>query len=421
MCVRNKPYDVFQVFEDGNEKQITANDLQHLPVPPDVIVKADVTVWTEILYDRFGVDKLSEFERKYGSLKDVDLNKQDDFGNTVIYYAARNADLMLVKRLHEAGASLFSTSASLGKNVMNDRSVLMAAVEGASHWDVDENPEPSPVVDYVSRRFRILFRHDHSLYLSAVNFQDQDGNTVLHIACKQKQANMLVTQNLLKAGVDLHVRNAYGHTALHEAVIAGHLGVVRFLRAKGLSLFDLNAQGQTILHLASDAGHLHLVKYCLKNNVGLTQQDDHRRTALDAAINAFQVHVVRYLISRGAKFDRPDLQDILTTAVKTGNAAMVDFLCFGGGANANGVDEGTPLLIIAIKRGHVDVVEALIDVNADRNLPGNKVSAMSIMRLLPNDSGFLNVNEIVNYFRCVCCLSSISAWFTTHDANDACR
>jgi ankyrin repeat protein len=49
----------------------------------------------------------------------------------------------------------------------------------------------------------------------------------------------------------INARNVCGHTALHDAVDAGHLSVARILVSSGSDVNAANRHGSTPLHLAS--------------------------------------------------------------------------------------------------------------------------------------------------------------------------
>ncbi|XP_060590107.1 NF-kappa-B inhibitor cactus-like [Ruditapes philippinarum] len=115
-----------------------------------------------------------------------------------------------------------------------------------------------------------------------VDKRDKDGNTALHIACRQGQHKNV--QNLLEPvryheikhnsydipyqtiPQDLSIKNYEGLTCLHLAASHGHLDSVSMLLDKDI---DVNLKegktGRTILHNACLTGDLNIVKFLLRH------------------------------------------------------------------------------------------------------------------------------------------------------------
>ncbi|XP_060579522.1 NF-kappa-B inhibitor alpha-like [Ruditapes philippinarum] len=115
-----------------------------------------------------------------------------------------------------------------------------------------------------------------------VDKRDKDGNTALHIACRQGQHKNV--QNLLEPvryheikhnsydipyqtiPQDLSIKNYEGLTCLHLAASNGHLDIVSMLLDKDI---DVNLKegktGRTILHNACLTGDLNIVKLLLRH------------------------------------------------------------------------------------------------------------------------------------------------------------
>ncbi|XP_060579523.1 NF-kappa-B inhibitor alpha-like [Ruditapes philippinarum] len=115
-----------------------------------------------------------------------------------------------------------------------------------------------------------------------VDKRDKDGNTALHIACRQGQYKNV--QNLLEPvryheikqnpydipyqtiPQDVSIKNYEGFTCLHLAASNGHLDIVSMLLDKDI---DVNLKegktGRTILHNACLTGDLNLVKLLLRH------------------------------------------------------------------------------------------------------------------------------------------------------------
>lgn len=126
--------------------------------------------------------------------------------------------------------------------------------------------------------------------------QDRDGNTALHIACREGYEDIVrqllrpVTYQETRENTydipfqrlpqDMNVRNYEGETCLHIAVRHGHTSIVNLLLDVGA---DINVgdgkSGRTALHIASELNNVDLVKLILyrsdakvdaRNYAGLT-------------------------------------------------------------------------------------------------------------------------------------------------------
>ena len=111
--------------------------------------------------------------------------------------------------------------------------------------------------------------------------RDRDGNTALHIACRN--GSLGIVRTLLEPVTydevlnnkydipyqeipqDFSIANYEGYTALHEAAMNGHNDIVEFLESKGANLNQREMKtGRTILHNACINGDVKLVRNLLK-------------------------------------------------------------------------------------------------------------------------------------------------------------
>lgn len=144
--------------------------------------------------------------------------------------------------------------------------------------------------------------------------QDEDGNTVLHVAVLRGKSDDFIEKLLAKDKVPLNARNKLGRTAFHEAVIVGASeqvikGLVAFAVAHEDdyndedSLFDAqDIHGNTVAHLAVLHEHSrHLLEQFLSfasSNIC----NNNNRTPLEEAIHLGAEDAARKLIAHGAGF-----------------------------------------------------------------------------------------------------------------------
>ncbi len=119
------------------------------------------------------------------------------------------------------------------------------------------------------------------------DFGDEKGFTALHYA--SIQGDVKKVEALIASGAEINIKNKYGNTPLHAAVILNKTGVdktevIKLLLEKSA---DINAQdqfGNTALHFAADAGDHAAVELLQARGADFTIKDKEGLTALDRAI-----------------------------------------------------------------------------------------------------------------------------------------
>jgi cytohesin len=213
-----------------------------------------------------------------------------------------------------------------------------------------------------------------------VNDQDENGETLLHLAVRLN--NVRAIRTLIGLGVDMNARNTDGGTPLYVAARNNCLESVQLLLLPCMAV-DVNARDnndRTPLHVAAERGHLQVVVMLLSlsTKVEIDAGDKTKQTPLHVAAKEGHSKVVGALISLGASVNarNENGETPLHVAAKEGHSEVVEVLLAGEGIDVNAWDEDeqTPLYLAA-ENGHSEVVRILltreeIDVNA-RNWHGN--------------------------------------------------
>ncbi|XP_048250653.1 serine/threonine-protein phosphatase 6 regulatory ankyrin repeat subunit B-like, partial [Haliotis rufescens] len=174
---------------------------------------------------------------------------------------------------------------------------------------------------------------------------DDDGDTILHIACLGGHVDK-VRYVLLQMVADINSRGKYGRTPLMMAAGKGHRQVCDLLVREGADVSLVGVDRNNILHMACLGGHVDIVKYVLSKKV--------------ADIN-----------SRGQYWRTP-----LMMAAEKGHRQVFDLLVREGADVSLVDDDRNNILNVACIGGHVDIVKYVLSQKiADMNVTLNHLHA----------------------------------------------
>ncbi|KAL8800854.1 MAG: hypothetical protein Q9182_004874 [Xanthomendoza sp. 2 TL-2023] len=163
--------------------------------------------------------------------------------------------------------------------------------------------------------------------------------------------------------------------------------------------------GMTSLHFAAFLGIPFFVKKLLDQGAEVDAPDFHGWTPLHIACNVGHVEVVQLLLDVGAAIDfRGEYyKTALWLAAKDGRDTIARLL-LSQGTNVDADFHGITPLHIACEQGHVEVVQSLLDFNADTNIRGDndgrnalhlaaRSSVPAIVRLVLNQGVEVNARS----------------------------
>ena len=231
-----------------------------------------------------------------------------------------------------------------------------------------------------------------------VNMTDKEGNTPLHYAAAL--GFNLVVKELLQAKANVNLQNNEGETPLFLAVTnwehnnmkysnkpwPDYPAVVRLLlqakanvniQCRFYTPFETKKstkyEGPTPLMVASQGGDINLVAMLLDAGAKINIADKEGNTAVLLAQKKGHLDIVYRLLTEGATL--PNAEDFLFLyASNNGNLPEVKKL-LASGVNVNMAQESYPkttALMLAVKGGHLEVVDTLLKAGADPNATDEK-------------------------------------------------
>ncbi|MBN9424083.1 MAG: hypothetical protein BGO63_07625 [Candidatus Accumulibacter sp. 66-26] len=163
-----------------------------------------------------------------------------------------------------------------------------------------------------------------------VNTVDVEGNTLVMLAVRENNAELL--EQLLLRRARLNVRNRNGDTALRLAAFDGKLPFVQRLVEAGA---EVNMYGWSPLSYAAFNGHAPVVDYLLRRGAEIDAKTENGSTALMLAARNGHLAVVESLLKAQAdpNIANENGETALDWAEKGNNGDIVQRLRAAGGAS----------------------------------------------------------------------------------------
>lgn len=293
---------------------------------------------------------LSACKKDRNGVATIDLEIEDECGQTALNIAARNGHYEIVELL----LNLWYTKDGKQTHRVN-----------VNHADRDGwTPLRSASWGGHTEVVKLLIKHvDIQIDLS-----DKEQRTALRAAAWSGHEDIL--KALIAAGADVNSTDRQGRTSLIAASYMGHYEIVEILLENGADVNHLDIDGRSALCVAAlcgSSGYSRVMSILLEYHANTDQQDNDGMSPL--LVSAFEgnTEVCELLLENGAD---PDLADNmgrtpLWAACTTGHAEIVKLLLFWG----CGIDcmdsEGRTVLSIAAAQGNPETVRQLLDRGLD--------------------------------------------------------
>ncbi|XP_078279590.1 inversin isoform X2 [Rhinoraja longicauda] len=198
---------------------------------------------------------------------------------------------------------------------------------------------------------------------------DLEGRTAFMWAAGKGSDDVLQTMLRVKSDIDINMADKYGGTALHAAVLAGHVSTVKLLLEYGAQVDAMDVMKHTPLFRACEMGHKEVIQTLIEGGgrMDLIDQDGH--SPLHWAALGGNADVCQILIQNQIN---PNVQDFagrtpLQCAAYGGYINCMAVL-MENKADPNRQDkEGRTALHWSCNNGYLDAVKLLLGYNAFPN------------------------------------------------------
>ena len=195
-----------------------------------------------------------------------------------------------------------------------------------------------------------------------INTQDEQGNTLLHLALQQESHDILPL--LIAAGSDINKKNSKGMTPLMEAVRTGDQKTVQELIGLGADLDVQDKDGETALIWAMAHKHDAIVELLIAAGADIHKKDKHQYNLLGYACD---IHKAKETVARGLskRTRREELWEFIEHNNSDGVRKLLPTL---DASLINLKNKDRTVLLWAVHKNYRDIVAKLLQAGADVNL-----------------------------------------------------
>ncbi|CAH1775455.1 unnamed protein product [Owenia fusiformis] len=311
-----------------------------------------------------------------------------------VYYAVPHPDVLkiLFEKGFDVNYHILHSVSVASRSVARSTTALHEAARCGSVESCTLLIYGGALIDILERHNRVTplleaCKHNHpgvvTLLLSLganIHHFDKQYYSAIHHAATHPRGHECI-QVLLDSG--LNVDYEKGETALHAAVTAGNIDVVKFLISHGANMHSLEMDpcGLGVLHKASKNNNRSLVELLLESGIDVNYIDAEGNTALHLACSKKHTDIALLLIEKGADFTiRNTIHGQLPLHIAISSKCsheIIDVLLAKGSPLGMSDDRGNTPLMCAINRvmeNKKDIVYKLLYYNCDMDTPNRVLS-----------------------------------------------
>jgi ankyrin repeat protein len=237
----------------------------------------------------------------------------------------------------------------LSRNYLPAVNLPASNVPGEEGVSADEQAEIQKIKDMIQNRPDVLYPSDRLIDAAHNGW-------------------MAAARLLLENGADINALSGGGYSALCAAASAGNNGMVELLLSKGANINKLGGSGLSPLSWAAQSGFKTILETLLSRGTDANGQDrDGDRPLHLAALND-RMALAELLLGHGADVNAPgkDEETALFRAIQNNLLDMVEFLISNKASVNIKSKSGTPLLwAVGNPKINIAIVKALLDNEAD--------------------------------------------------------
>jgi ankyrin repeat protein len=293
---------------------------------------------------------------------------------SLLFSAVRKGDVPRAISLLEEGADIHSQdfkggspfSVAIHDNVNGIAMILLEMYPESLFFQDDDGETPLHVASMCGHNDLVEWLlekgADHTIY-------NNSNNTPLHLAATNDHTTIL--QRLIAAGADLEARPEDGFNPLMLACRNGNDSTVRALLEAGADLYAVDENATASIHLCATHGHRSTLEILLDYGANIESMNEDLETPLMLASSSNRLSAVELLVSRGADLQaRSETGRTPVLRACDSPEANLDLLkvLFNAGADLDATTNiGTGCLYFAAEKNKVDFVKYLIEQGAEPN------------------------------------------------------
>ena len=232
----------------------------------------------------------------------LDLNKQNNLGQTALHIAAKadNRDFLALLLERKVSLSLLDSRGNTALSLAADSpkkndNVCMDLVKAGSPLDTVNVDKNNLLLLSIKRRKHKLFK---ALLPFTKNFnvKNDQGKTALHLAVEE--SDFALAKLLLDNGADINTQDREGNSVLHSLAFWGDAKGAKFLLQYKPTLDLLNNEERQAVHEFAFWGKADVMKVFVEAGAKLDGRCANGQTALHLAIRQNKLKVVDFILSQ---------------------------------------------------------------------------------------------------------------------------
>ena len=196
----------------------------------------------------------------------------------------------------------------------------------------------------------------------------KEGKSALQWAASY--GDITLARLLLDKGADINWIGPYFQTALHYATLGDHPDMVKWLLEKGAEI-GVNGDGRSPLHIAAVRGNSTIAKHLIKHKCELDTMDKFNFSPFSLACLRGHFSIIKHFMDNSTPGTDLDLNDGLLRSAECGHVEVIEYL-LNHNADVNALNPlgESPLSIAA--RGQYISVQLLLQNGAKLNVVDNR-------------------------------------------------